>query len=118
LRDPISKKKTHHKKRAGGVAQGIGPEFKPQHQKLKKKEGAKIGVWPPQTKKHRELKEAEGPFLSLQREPGPTESREKTSLLSSVPEFVLLVWATLGTFITFMLMLPMGGTEFPMQTDC
>jgi hypothetical protein len=22
-------KKTHHKKRAGGVAQGVGPEFKP-----------------------------------------------------------------------------------------
>jgi hypothetical protein len=27
LQDPISKK-THHKKRAGGVAQGVGPEFK------------------------------------------------------------------------------------------
>jgi hypothetical protein len=27
--DPISKKeKTHHKKQAGGVAQGVGPEFK------------------------------------------------------------------------------------------
>jgi hypothetical protein len=24
-------KKTHHKKRAGGVAQGMGPEFKPQY---------------------------------------------------------------------------------------
>jgi hypothetical protein len=29
--------KTHHKKRAGGVAQGIGPEFKPQYQRRKKK---------------------------------------------------------------------------------
>jgi hypothetical protein len=30
--------KTLHKKRAGGVAQGVGPEFKPQyHQKKKKK---------------------------------------------------------------------------------
>jgi hypothetical protein len=26
--DPISKK-THHKKRAGGMAQGLGPEFTP-----------------------------------------------------------------------------------------
>jgi hypothetical protein len=24
-------KKTHHEKRAGGVAQGVGPEFKPQY---------------------------------------------------------------------------------------
>jgi hypothetical protein len=30
LQDPILKK-THHKNRAGGVAQGEGPEFKPQH---------------------------------------------------------------------------------------
>jgi hypothetical protein len=30
-------KKTLCKKRAGGVAQGIGPEFKPQHCKKKKK---------------------------------------------------------------------------------
>jgi hypothetical protein len=30
LRDPISKK-TITKKRAGGVAQGVGPEFKPQY---------------------------------------------------------------------------------------
>jgi hypothetical protein len=29
--------KTHHKKRAGEVAQDIGPEFKPQHCKKKKK---------------------------------------------------------------------------------
>jgi hypothetical protein len=28
--------KTHHKKRADGVAQGVGPEFKPQYQKKKK----------------------------------------------------------------------------------
>jgi hypothetical protein len=31
-RAPISKK-TLHKIRAGGVAQGVGPEFKPQHRK-------------------------------------------------------------------------------------
>jgi hypothetical protein len=30
-------KKTHPKKRAGGVAQGVGPEFKPQYRKKKKK---------------------------------------------------------------------------------
>jgi hypothetical protein len=28
-------KKTHHKKGLGGVAQGVGPEFKPQHCKNK-----------------------------------------------------------------------------------
>jgi hypothetical protein len=31
--DPISKK-IHHKKRAGGVAQDLGPEFKPQYYKI------------------------------------------------------------------------------------
>jgi hypothetical protein len=31
-------KKNLHKKRAGGMAQGIGPEFKPQYHKKKKKE--------------------------------------------------------------------------------
>jgi hypothetical protein len=31
-------KKTHHKKkRAGGVAQGVGPEFKPPYRKKRKK---------------------------------------------------------------------------------
>jgi hypothetical protein len=30
LRDPISKK-THHKERASGMAQGVGPELKPQY---------------------------------------------------------------------------------------
>jgi hypothetical protein len=34
--DPILKK-IHHKNRADGVAQGVGPEFKPQHHKKKKK---------------------------------------------------------------------------------
>jgi hypothetical protein len=34
-RDPISKK-TQHKKRAGGLAQGEGPEFKSQLKKKKK----------------------------------------------------------------------------------
>jgi hypothetical protein len=28
-------KKTHHKNRTGGVAQCVGPEFKPQHHKKK-----------------------------------------------------------------------------------
>jgi hypothetical protein len=36
LPDPILKI-PHHKKSAGGVAQGIGPEFKPQHHKKTKK---------------------------------------------------------------------------------
>jgi hypothetical protein len=36
LQDPILKK-TLHKNRDGGVAQGEGPEFKPQHCKKKKK---------------------------------------------------------------------------------
>jgi hypothetical protein len=30
-------KKTHHKKRAAVVVQGVGPEFKPQYHKRKKK---------------------------------------------------------------------------------
>jgi hypothetical protein len=29
--------KTHHKKRAGRVAQGVGAEFKPQYRQKKKK---------------------------------------------------------------------------------
>jgi hypothetical protein len=33
-RDPILKKK-NHKKRSGGVAQGVGPEFEPQYWKTK-----------------------------------------------------------------------------------
>jgi hypothetical protein len=35
-RDPISKT-THHKKRAGGVAQDVGSEFKPQYCKKRKR---------------------------------------------------------------------------------
>jgi hypothetical protein len=31
-------RKNPSQKRAGGVAQGVGPEFKPQYQKKKKKE--------------------------------------------------------------------------------
>jgi hypothetical protein len=31
-------KKTHHQKRAGGVAEGVGLEFKPQYYKKKKVE--------------------------------------------------------------------------------
>jgi hypothetical protein len=32
---PYFRKKTLHKKRAGGVAQGVDPEFKPQYHKKK-----------------------------------------------------------------------------------
>jgi hypothetical protein len=35
-------KKILHKKRAGGVAQGEGPEFKPQYCKKKKKKKKKV----------------------------------------------------------------------------
>jgi hypothetical protein len=35
--ETLSQKKTHHKKRTGRVAQGKGPEFKPQYHKKKKK---------------------------------------------------------------------------------
>jgi hypothetical protein len=35
-RDPRSKKPITHKKRAGGVAQGVGPEFKSQYHHQKK----------------------------------------------------------------------------------
>jgi hypothetical protein len=34
---PISKKPITQKKRAGGGAQGVGPDYKPQYQKKKKK---------------------------------------------------------------------------------
>jgi hypothetical protein len=37
-------KKPHHKKRADRVAQGVGPEFKPQHCKKKKKKERKERV--------------------------------------------------------------------------
>jgi hypothetical protein len=37
LCNPISKKKKKSQKRAGGVAHGLGPEFKPQYRKKKKK---------------------------------------------------------------------------------
>jgi hypothetical protein len=39
VRPYLKKKKTHHKKRAGGVAQGVDCEFKPQF--YKKEEVAK-----------------------------------------------------------------------------
>jgi hypothetical protein len=38
LKDPISKKPITHKKRVAGMAQGVGPEFKPQYHIKKKKE--------------------------------------------------------------------------------
>jgi hypothetical protein len=37
-------KKTHHKKRAGGVAQGVGSDFKPQYWKKKKRRRNHAGV--------------------------------------------------------------------------
>jgi hypothetical protein len=36
--------KTHHKRRAGGVAQGEDPEFKSKYQKRKKKKEGKYGL--------------------------------------------------------------------------
>jgi hypothetical protein len=36
FRETLSQKKTHHKKRTGGVAEGESPEFKPQYCKKKK----------------------------------------------------------------------------------
>jgi hypothetical protein len=39
-RDPISKNPSQ--KRAGGMAQGVGPEFKPQYHKRKKGNAIKI----------------------------------------------------------------------------
>jgi hypothetical protein len=39
-------KKTHHKKRTGGVAQGGGPEFKPQYLK-KQNKTKKLGTYKP-----------------------------------------------------------------------
>jgi hypothetical protein len=36
--------KNLHKKRAGGVAQGVGPEFKPQYWKKKKKKKTVISI--------------------------------------------------------------------------
>jgi hypothetical protein len=40
-RKKVSKKKNHYKKRAGGVAQGTCPEFKPQYCKKKKRKTKK-----------------------------------------------------------------------------
>jgi hypothetical protein len=37
--------KNPSQKRAGGVAQGVGPEFKPQYCKKKKKTAAKFPVY-------------------------------------------------------------------------
>jgi hypothetical protein len=45
--------KTHHKNRADRVTQGIGPEFKPQHQKDGRKKGRR-GVWSRERKKEKE----------------------------------------------------------------
>jgi hypothetical protein len=37
--------KTHHKKRAGGVTQGVGSEFKPQYHKKKKPKQNKVNIF-------------------------------------------------------------------------
>jgi hypothetical protein len=39
--ETLSRKNPSQKKKAGGVAQGVGPELKPQYQK-KKKKGAEV----------------------------------------------------------------------------
>jgi hypothetical protein len=44
LKPVLILKKTHHKKRAGGVAQGVGPKFKPQYCKKKKTERGRLGI--------------------------------------------------------------------------
>jgi hypothetical protein len=36
VQENLPQKKKHHKKRAGEVAQGIGPKFKPQYHKINK----------------------------------------------------------------------------------
>jgi hypothetical protein len=42
LEDPISRK-THHTNKACGVAQGVGPEFKPKYQKTNKQKTMRLG---------------------------------------------------------------------------
>jgi hypothetical protein len=42
---PISKKKKKSQKKAGGVAQGVGLEFKPQHYKKKRNTAARNSGW-------------------------------------------------------------------------
>jgi hypothetical protein len=37
VRKPLSRENSSHKKRAGGMAQDVGPEFKPQYCKKKLK---------------------------------------------------------------------------------
>jgi hypothetical protein len=39
VRPYLRKKKNPSQEKAGGLAQGVGPEFKPQYHKKKKKEG-------------------------------------------------------------------------------
>jgi hypothetical protein len=53
--ETLSSKKTHHKKRTGGVAKGVGPEFKPQYgkKKKKKKRRRKIYIHMPRNKAER-----------------------------------------------------------------
>jgi hypothetical protein len=45
--------KNHHKKRAGGVTQGVGPKFKPQYRKKKKKEKKKRKMSRPKTSRRK-----------------------------------------------------------------
>jgi hypothetical protein len=42
--ETLSRKNPSQKKKAGGVAQGVGPELKPQYQKKKKKGEEVISV--------------------------------------------------------------------------
>jgi hypothetical protein len=41
VHETLPQKETLHKKRAGGVAQGVGPEFKPQYRKTNKQKQTK-----------------------------------------------------------------------------
>jgi hypothetical protein len=42
VRETLSQEKTHHKKRAGRVTQGVGPEFKPQYRKKSQQANIKL----------------------------------------------------------------------------
>jgi hypothetical protein len=41
----LLRKKTHHKKRDGGVAQGVDPEFKSQYLKKKNQKNSRLFQW-------------------------------------------------------------------------
>jgi hypothetical protein len=55
--------KLHHKKRAGGVAQGLGHEFKPQYWEEKKKKRIRAEINEMETKKLQRINETESWFF-------------------------------------------------------